>query len=69
MKPILVRERNILNTSIEFDGREYDYFYNPWHYHPEIELTLIIKSFGQRQVSTNRMLPFFCISICLLLTI
>lgn len=53
MKPILVRERNTLNNSIEFDGGEYDYFYNPWHYHPEIELTLVIKSFGQRQVGDN----------------
>jgi AraC-like DNA-binding protein len=53
MKPILVREKNSINASIEFDGDEYDYFYNPWHYHPELELTYVIKSFGQRQVGNS----------------
>lgn len=50
MKAILVRERKTLNTSISFDGDEYNHFYNPWHFHPDCELTLILKSYGQRQV-------------------
>src|SRR5210317_1977028 len=53
MKPILVRTRDSLSASIEFDGTEYDYFYNPLHYHPEFELTLIVKSFGQRRIGDN----------------
>ncbi len=53
MKPILVRRRDFLTASIEFDGMEYDHFYNPLHYHPELELTLIVKSFGQRKIGDN----------------
>jgi len=53
MKPILVRKRDSLDASIEFDGAEYDYFYNPLHYHPEFELTLVVKSFGQRRIGDN----------------
>jgi len=53
MKPILVRKRDSLSSSIDFDGTEYNYFYNPLHYHPELELTLIVKSYGQRKIGDN----------------
>jgi len=53
MKPILVRKRDSLSASIDFDGTEYNYFYNPLHYHPELELTLIVKSYGQRKIGDN----------------
>jgi len=46
MKPALIRIRHT-GTSIDFDDNEYPYFYNPWHYHPEIELVLVLESFGQ----------------------
>jgi AraC-like DNA-binding protein len=46
MKPALIRIRHT-DTSIDFDDKEYPYFYNPWHYHPEIEIVLILESFGQ----------------------
>jgi AraC-like DNA-binding protein len=52
MKPALIRIRHN-NSSVDFDDREYSFFYNPWHYHPELELTLILESYGQRLVGDS----------------
>lgn len=52
MKPLLVRDSMGLN-GIDFDQNAYPYFYNPWHYHPELELTLVLESYGQRLVGDS----------------
>lgn len=53
MKPKLIRSQSFSDNSLGFDEREFDFFIPPLHYHPEYELTLIVKSFGQRQIGDN----------------
>ena len=53
IKPKLLKV--LENNAASFDIRheKVPYFDNPWHYHPEIELTLITKSRGTRFVGDN----------------
>ncbi len=53
MKPILIRAQKFSDRSIGYDEREFNFFIPPLHYHPEYELTLITKSFGQRQIGDS----------------
>jgi len=41
------------NSSIQIRYESCQYFENPWHFHPELELNLILKSTGTRFVGDN----------------
>jgi AraC-like DNA-binding protein len=56
MKPIL-RKVDSGNNSFSIREDIYPFLYNYWHYHPEIELTLIRKGTGVRLVGDS-MAPF-----------
>ncbi|HWB28320.1 MAG TPA: AraC family transcriptional regulator [Chitinophagaceae bacterium] len=52
MKPIL-RKVDTGNNSFSIKEDIYPHLYNHWHYHPEVELTLIRKGTGMRLVGDN----------------
>lgn len=53
MKPILRKVDTDHNFSFSIREDIYPYLYNHWHYHPEIELTLIRKGSGMRLVGDS----------------
>ena len=48
MKPIIVTGGTSSGKTITVNDGVLPYFLNPWHYHPELELSLIQKGYGQR---------------------
>lgn len=53
MKPQLIRPPKEIDTSFRVNGDPHRYFYNPLHFHPELELTYIIQSHGTRFVGDS----------------
>jgi AraC-like DNA-binding protein len=46
MKPLLLQVGEDESSSFDIRHEKVAYFDNPWHYHPELELNLVTKSFG-----------------------
>lgn len=53
MKPIYLKVTNPPETSIDIRHEMAPYFKNPWHFHPELELTLILKSTGTQFIGNS----------------
>jgi AraC-like DNA-binding protein/quercetin dioxygenase-like cupin family protein len=49
-KPIVADESNLFKIVIQKNEKEFEY---PWHFHPEYELTYILKSQGMRYVGNS----------------
>jgi len=53
MKPIYLKVANTPETSIDIRHEKALYFKNPWHFHPELELTLVLASTGTRFIGNS----------------
>ncbi len=53
MNPILEKITQSENQSFFFRNLEQPYFTSPWHFHPEIEIILIVKGYGTRYVGDS----------------
>jgi AraC-like DNA-binding protein len=52
-KPKLLKVFENVNSSFDIRYEKTSHFDNPWHYHPELELTLVTKSSGIRFVGDS----------------
>ncbi|GAB4000272.1 AraC family transcriptional regulator [Spirosoma daeguense] len=53
MKPLLLKVTENAQFSFHIRHERAPFFDNPWHYHPEVELTLVLQSTGLRFVGDS----------------
>ncbi len=53
MKPQLLKISNPLDYSFNFFDQEANYFPTPWHYHPEVEIVFMQKSYGEKYIGSS----------------
>ncbi len=53
MRPIYLKVANSPQSSIDIRHETAPYFKNPWHFHPELELTLILESTGTHFIGNS----------------
>jgi AraC-like DNA-binding protein len=53
MKPLLEKLSQPINGSFVLQKDVYPYYPTPWHYHPEFELVLVVKSRGRRIIGDS----------------
>lgn len=58
MQPQFIKVPNSPDTSFLIRDMKVPYFYNPFHFHPELELTFIIHGTGTRFIGDN--IDYFC---------
>ncbi len=53
MRPLLLKVKEDASSSFDIRHEKVPYFDNPWHYHPEFELALVLKSSGLRFIGDS----------------
>jgi AraC-like DNA-binding protein len=53
MKPQLLKISNPLDYSFNLFDQEAPYFSTPWHYHPEVEIVFMKRSYGEKYIGSS----------------
>lgn len=53
MKPQLLKIQNPIGSSFNFFDQKVPYFPTPWHYHPELEIVMMLESEGNKYIGSS----------------